>query len=454
MFRLSVISILCASAFSMLWSSPAEASLRDSFDFYKRTPGGTYSNEQMKGWVGPAFNARNNMVNPRIVDLQIPAWNAGCGGIDFFAGSFSIVSKDELVQMARGIAQGAPGYFFNLAMGAVCPSCQEQMAELQKKLEKFNELTQDSCQRFWDKFEDTTNLQASARGKMAVFGTDKDALAGFIPDFGDFFSSKSTKTGISDNQAAEATANNILNHMTGAVQAAPSQPMFADLSPAELFASLFGTVISAPINQGTDQQKIQLRRLDHKIDLKKVLFNPAGETITVLKCADLTGDPQCLNMVEVNLPFEGLVTKNTRLLVNSTGATSDYGILLKIVGGTEPFSTEQNEFRLNTRYSYEQVVKEFKDHLNLIPTMGEHLALLVAADQLKQFYHELRDQLLAQTAEGKGLSEADKKAIRDDIDAANQRFDAAIDELHRSMKRIEDSVSLTSSLSQLIQVNR
>ncbi|WP_425315793.1 conjugal transfer protein TraH, partial [Vibrio owensii] len=62
-------------------------------------------------------------VRANVVNFQPPKISGGCGGIDFFAGSFSLINSDQLVQMGRAIAQGVPSYAFNLALTSVCPSC-------------------------------------------------------------------------------------------------------------------------------------------------------------------------------------------------------------------------------------------------------------------------------------------------------------------------------------------
>ncbi|MCI2286042.1 conjugal transfer protein TraH [Colwellia sp. MSW7] len=91
---------------------------------------------------------------------------SGCNGIDMFAGSFGLVSGDELVQVARGAAQGASLYFFNLAMSSVCPSCKEVMDNISKKIEQLNQWGRNSCENAI-KFADDT-VDASAKVKSLV----------------------------------------------------------------------------------------------------------------------------------------------------------------------------------------------------------------------------------------------------------------------------------------------
>lgn len=74
-----------------------------------------------------------------------PSLQVGCGGIDAFFGSFSMVSKEQLVQALRGIVTGAIVYAFRLALQALCPSCESVMTSIGDLLSEFNRLLQDTC---------------------------------------------------------------------------------------------------------------------------------------------------------------------------------------------------------------------------------------------------------------------------------------------------------------------
>jgi len=75
-----------------------------------------------------------------------PSLSGGCSGIDFYAGSFSLLSGDEIVQMYRGAMQGAASYFFSISLQSLCPSCHEIASSIQDKIEEMNKFLRTDCQ--------------------------------------------------------------------------------------------------------------------------------------------------------------------------------------------------------------------------------------------------------------------------------------------------------------------
>lgn len=75
-----------------------------------------------------------------------PSWNAGCGGIDLFAGGFSFINKEQFVAMLRNIGSNALGYGFKLAIQNLCPTCDNVMQALQATAQAINRQNVDSCE--------------------------------------------------------------------------------------------------------------------------------------------------------------------------------------------------------------------------------------------------------------------------------------------------------------------
>lgn len=125
-------------------------------------------------------------MNTNLLTVTPPSISAGCAGIDFFAGSFSMINKDELIQMGRAIMQGAPTYAFGLALTSICPDCSEAMKELQKQLGIFNAMAGDTCQAA-ERFSDYTGMSSMATSAgLAINGILPSSMlkGGVVPDFG------------------------------------------------------------------------------------------------------------------------------------------------------------------------------------------------------------------------------------------------------------------------------
>jgi len=95
--------------------------------------------------TGGGIQIRNQMTNIPFYNLQMPRFNAGCGGIDAFFGSFTFISSQQLVAALRNIASAALGYAFQLALKAMCPTCEDVMSKLQAMLNGFNSGQMNTC---------------------------------------------------------------------------------------------------------------------------------------------------------------------------------------------------------------------------------------------------------------------------------------------------------------------
>jgi hypothetical protein len=84
---------------------------------------------------GGSVFARNRILNTNLVNIVPPSFEAGCGGIDVFAGSFSFVSRGQLTQLIRAIASNAASYAFKLALDSMCQNCGQVMDSLQTKFQ-------------------------------------------------------------------------------------------------------------------------------------------------------------------------------------------------------------------------------------------------------------------------------------------------------------------------------
>lgn len=426
-----LLSIITLTAFI----APVSAtSLRDTFDYYKSNPSGTYTTSDMQGWVGPSFQARNNISGPRLLSFQPPSISAGCGGIDFFAGSFSIITKDEIVQMGRAIAQGAPGYFFNLATDAVCPSCGAQMRALQAKLESYNQATQDACNRFWDTATDPLYpLEERTKAKAGSLGKVMESAVGAIPDYGSAMASLSTKKEASQQEKDVTEGNVIMDLSKKKVEAI--LPL-SDLTTEELMASLFGTVVITFKNSTgpTDDQSAPIIESKHRlISLHDMVFNglDTNNTLRVYNC-DETADPKCLVTTQpTSITFPGLVAAYKDHLMSKD--TTCLGILYAIktrVATESAMCASRREFMNNHRYPYPKIASEFNE--GQWDQVADHLALLIARKQLDLFYTKQRESLEKVTGPGAELPSAvSRDDIKDLIAVADKDYDAtkaAIDE--------------------------
>jgi conjugative transfer pilus assembly protein TraH len=94
---------------------------------------------------GGSISVRSGIKDVSLYNIDPPSIRAGCGGIDMYGGSFSLISKDEFVALLRAIGQNAVGYAFQLALQSYCPLCMQTMSEFAAKLNELQAGLQNSC---------------------------------------------------------------------------------------------------------------------------------------------------------------------------------------------------------------------------------------------------------------------------------------------------------------------
>lgn len=105
-----------------------------------------YKGQSAGYYTGGSVFARSKVINTPVANVRLPSIEAGCGGIDIFAGGFSFINEDQFVALAKGIASNALGYAFNLGMKTICPNCHDTLEELQKQVNKINQFNINSCE--------------------------------------------------------------------------------------------------------------------------------------------------------------------------------------------------------------------------------------------------------------------------------------------------------------------
>lgn len=175
--KCALVSAIASSVFAL--SPTAQASVAETlFDKYTINTPGTRNTNRGTVFYGGAFNARIDQNPTELVGFQAPSISGGCGGIDMFAGSFSLVSKDEVVQMLRGVAQGVPAYFFNLALSNVCADCSEIATELENRVAELNKWGRTSCETFAEMGRKAGTEMGILSAKAKSEGANEESTSG------------------------------------------------------------------------------------------------------------------------------------------------------------------------------------------------------------------------------------------------------------------------------------
>lgn len=81
-----------------------------------------------------------------VISYTAPDFKAGCAGIDFQFGSFSLISRKQVEQMLQTIMANARGYAVKLAVDKICPSCLSVARQLEEQATAWNMSLKNTCE--------------------------------------------------------------------------------------------------------------------------------------------------------------------------------------------------------------------------------------------------------------------------------------------------------------------
>lgn len=448
-FALLIVFISACLTFGVTKANGAD--MKDIFDYYAKGSAGTFDTNGMRHWSGPSFTGRNALNEPTLFQLPNISMGGSCKGIDFHASGFGLVTKDEIVQMARGIAQGAPGYFFNLAIGAVCSSCLQGINEFMAKLEKFNDITKGSCERFWDMASspfatDKEKVNANAESK----GNLEDTITGTLTSWGDTLDQwyNPSEPGKALGNATTASVEKVLNENVVYERIKESftnrYTLNADagaLSTPELVMSLFGTYIVSAIPNATEDVKMDGLNPAKNLTPYSLVFG-STEKVHFWRCDGSVSDNnnKCLQPVEQqDTDFEGLYIKFHKVLIGDIDVGNG-GIITKIYQ-RQNLTTTELEFVKAFSIPYIKIAKLKSNRQRM--DFARYFALALAQEHVNKIFLESSNTLkIALRKEHKGKTVDFTQKIHGYIAEA----ETALEQMNISVEKKKDEITKSFAL--------
>ncbi|MBD1389496.1 conjugal transfer protein TraH [Neiella sp. HB171785] len=319
--------------------------------------GSSYKSQKRRGVAFGSARYRNNLVQENLVAFRPPSMTAGCGGIDFYAGSFSVINGDQLVQMGRGIMQGAASYAFGLAMDSICPSCAKYMSDIQEMLNKFNLDSREMCQKGAELVtnaafgEDWQTKLSNNRFNNFVDGFLEGASPDFNGSLDNLFNSggKVDSTNTTSNTINKYYNTNVV--WDGLSNAnvnnwSVSLPSISGYAFQELLMSVIGTTVLTYDETSTaDKQNAVVNTHGATITDMSDFFEGStnDKKLEILKCqpdtanGDPTGYSQCLDVSPTEMSsWEGLRKVYEDHILDATN-----GLMNKVYSKTISASEQQ-----------------------------------------------------------------------------------------------------------------
>lgn len=149
---INLFLIIIASLF--LISNVSYAGINDDLNNYFNNLGlssnvtrpQAYHGQQAGYYTGGSVFARTPVRDVQLVQVELPSYRAGCGGIDLYSGGFSFVKYDDLVKLMQNIMNNSAGYAFTLAMETATPELANVMKYINDKAAEINRANINSCE--------------------------------------------------------------------------------------------------------------------------------------------------------------------------------------------------------------------------------------------------------------------------------------------------------------------
>lgn len=211
-------------------------------------------NGQKAGFLtGGGATTKSRVSNTRLVTINLPSFDAGCGGIDIYTGGFSFINAKELENNLKNIASNSLGYAFLLGIETVSPQIGNTMKVLEDWQDKINALNINSCETaatlvgsVWPKNSVASGHICQTMGTSDGFFQDRVAARHKCGSPGE-------ARGQKDRVWKEAKFAGMLEgEYNIAWEVLKKSPLAGDREAMELYQTMLGTVVFSVNDDGTD----------------------------------------------------------------------------------------------------------------------------------------------------------------------------------------------------------
>jgi len=282
-----------------------------------------YQGQQAGYYSGGSIFSRNTVRSVQLVQVDLPSFRAGCGGIDLFAGGFSYINNDQLVALMRNVMNNAKGYAMLLALEEVTPQIGNINKFLTDLSNKVNSMNINSCETaeslvggVWPRTRAAQQQVCQDIGSnTGIFDDWAKARQGCTSDNLDYNFDSTMKAGASN----PLYKNMVLDNGNIAWRALKANNLISgDQQFAELLMSLSGSIIIQKSGSGKSSVT-HISNLDSLADnsslLKAILY---GDKATIYKCDETN---ECLNPTKQTVQISensSLKTQVEKLLLSIT----------------------------------------------------------------------------------------------------------------------------------------
>lgn len=401
-----------------------------------------YHGQQAGYYSGGSLFARSTVRNVQLVQVDLPNFRSGCGGIDMFAGGFSFVNSDEIVKMMRNVMNNAKGYAFKLTLAEVTPLIKNVLDGIQGMANEVNRHNINSC----DTAEQLVGgIWPKTRANQQQVCQDIGSTTGMFHDWAEArhgctsndikYNFDSTMQAGSQNHAFKNMVLDNGNLVWKALQA--NHLVSGDTQLAELLMSLSGSIIIKKTGTGKTAQNhfeiLPSLASDHSL-FKAILY---GDNAKIMKCDEITN---CLNPLPEKQTVT--ITKNSALVTRVASLLRS--ISQKIIEDV-PLTTQEIGLIQSTRipiYKILNVQAAYQKDSNILDV--ESYADVIATDILFQYLQENLELVR--------LSSRSLQYPEEIMRQFNEGINAALSDVRSEQRNTQTQISQAFDLIQQSQV--
>ncbi|MCE3237354.1 MAG: hypothetical protein K0R24_335 [Gammaproteobacteria bacterium] len=260
-----------------------------------------YNGQRAGFYTGGSLFMRAPVNNLQLMEVDLPSYHAGCGGIDLYAGGISFIKAPALINAMKGVMNNAGGYAFMLALETATPELANVLKNMYGLANSVNHLDINSCEIGQDLVGGLwPRTQASQQQICRDVGSNSER--GLFSDWAEARQKCGTEGSFNDtmNKARQDPHyKNLVFDRGNIVWKALKQNSLLnkDDELAEFFMTLSGTVIlyKETMDENATIKHVTLpSKMDDNNNLIKVLLK--GGTATIYHCRDSKEPDGCLDI--------------------------------------------------------------------------------------------------------------------------------------------------------------
>ncbi|WP_454784002.1 conjugal transfer protein TraH [Legionella sp. WA2024007413] len=340
---------------------------------------------------GGSLYARNQVRQYQLVQLDLPSYRAGCGGIDLFTGSMSFLSEQKLVDLGKSVMTNAGAYAVDVMLASTVPELKQVRDYLQQLEQMANQASINSCQLsqnmvggVWPKTAESQQKICKDQAAMGKEGLFSDYVKARMACSGTGFDNVMSKASTDPERKKQVVLNK--NLIWSILQA--KSFLNSDRELAEMVMSLTGTLIIDGQGKVTNVPSLA----SNPTLINALIGVGTTHQAKIWRCKDAGGTSACLqvSLQDISIPETATLTYKVREIIRTMNS--------KLVNDEKPGMRELNFLSMTSLPVMKFLSVLNSMHYGSTAVDIEEYSMLIAQDLLTNYLSELLIEVNQATA--------------------------------------------------------